>query len=107
MRAAGNTPNTLPKEERSGMPRAPGEIRMDLQVSDHPEVEETIYVIMFVCECHDSNTDVPNLWYAYPWGYAKDQLGEYANSKLVMADTRKDKGFKKLQNFVSPKSCEK
>ncbi|GBL77824.1 hypothetical protein AVEN_153020-1 [Araneus ventricosus] len=40
--------------------------------------------------------------YAYPWGYAKDHLG-VREIKLLMAETRKLKGFKKLENFVSPR----
>ncbi|GBL72605.1 hypothetical protein AVEN_127867-1 [Araneus ventricosus] len=45
--------------------------------------------------------EVPNLWYAYPWGYAKDHFGVH-EIKLLVAETRKHKGIKKLENFVSP-----
>ncbi|GBM56614.1 hypothetical protein AVEN_155956-1 [Araneus ventricosus] len=48
--------------------------------------------------------EAPNLWYAFPWGYAKDHLG-VREIKLLMAETRKRKGLKKLENFVSPSEC--
>ncbi|GBN49238.1 hypothetical protein AVEN_216372-1 [Araneus ventricosus] len=42
-----------------------------------------------------SRLEIPNLLYAYPWGYAK--------SKLLMAEIRKHKGFKKIREYCFSK----
>ncbi|GBL78929.1 hypothetical protein AVEN_48901-1 [Araneus ventricosus] len=55
----------------------------------------TVIQCTLVLGLRPSRAEVPNLWYAYPWGYAEDQLG-YTNSKSAMTDTRKLKGLKML-----------
>ncbi|GBO26002.1 hypothetical protein AVEN_272648-1 [Araneus ventricosus] len=45
-------------------------------------------------ESEEESPEVPNLWYAFPWGYAKGPLGVH-EIKLLIAEIRKHKGLKK------------
>jgi hypothetical protein len=45
-------------------------------------------------------TVVPNLWYAYPWGYAVERLGVYENNIGNGGKKKKKRVKMKTQNKV-------
>jgi hypothetical protein len=72
------------------------EVNTEMETRQRRIFADILVLIQMVIPLSASSRAVfPNLWYAYPWGYAGDRFGlGYAKIILVMAENTKKKIYK-------------